>query len=171
MIFKNIQQSTWWIWQYMSISFRFFSINMREITFWWALSEVCKNTCYFDHCSVSRYPNRIFTFKPGPKLKPYPNPTSFTRESPEYLLLEQTLYHLLRITVHITRDKMLLKLPHTKTKVTLGDCVCSYAAPNLGNFLPLDIKKASSVVVFSFVEDALVLRSVRTIFCNCVSRK
>ena len=45
-------------------------------------------------------------------------------------------------------DKLLLKQPHLKTKVTLGDCAFSCAAPKLWNKLPEKLRKASSLVVF-----------------------
>ena len=47
-----------------------------------------------------------------------------------------------------TQDKLLLKLPHLRTKVTLGDRAFSCAAPKLWNKLPLEIRKAPTVTIF-----------------------
>ena len=47
-----------------------------------------------------------------------------------------------------TQDKLLLKQPYSKTKVTLGDCAFSCAAPKLWNKLPEEIRKAPSLAVF-----------------------
>ena len=46
------------------------------------------------------------------------------------------------------QDTLLLRLPHLKTKVTLGDCAFSCAAPKLWNKLPHKIRSSSSVAVF-----------------------
>ena len=39
-------------------------------------------------------------------------------------------------------------MPTSKTKVTLGDCAFSCAAPKIWNNLPLSIRKSQSIISF-----------------------
>jgi len=45
-----------------------------------------------------------------------------------------------------SNDKWLLKMPTSKTKVTLGDRAFSCAAPKMWNKLPLSIRKSQSII-------------------------
>ena len=47
-----------------------------------------------------------------------------------------------------SNDKWLLKMPTSKTKVTLGDRAFSCAAPKIWNNLPLLIRKSQSIISF-----------------------
>ena len=70
-------------------------------------------------------------------------------QAPDYLSeLISLKSHSYSHNLRSTQDKLLLKQPHLKTKVTLGDCAFSCAAPKLWNKLPCEIRKAPSLAVF-----------------------
>ena len=71
-------------------------------------------------------------------------------QAPHYLseLLSFKSDHACSYNLRSSQDRLLLKLPQLKTKVTLGDRAFSCAAPKLWNSLPIAIRQSQSVAVF-----------------------
>ena len=82
-------------------------------------------------------------------------------QAPDYLSeLISLKTHQYSHNLRSTQDKLLLKQPYLKTKVTLGDCAFCCAAPKLWNKLPGEIRKAPSLAVFkSLLKTYLFFRS------------
>ena len=74
---------------------------------------------------------------------------SLSGQAPSYItellkLKVQSHRHSLRSS----RDTLLLQIPHSKTKITLGDRAFAIAAPKLWNSLPVEIRSSQSLNVF-----------------------